>query len=843
MSVEQELQGKFDILINFSLGLTYKDSLLADKYETIEAAKQSQIYKESYLNNNQSLVNAYRKNTVADSPFEVYKEHNKYYRDLYIDSSIDMFISRISEDFEIIGSKTIRGLDKEHEDKFKEFYTNSLTYYKHVLYTSAFHDKIEDYRAFTRFFITFMAIERFMDWFTTGENINAQLDTEYGINQLLYSHGITFLDDLPNYYKRRVLYNLGYIIRNKGSSEAFKSIFEIFNLSDVRVFKYYLSKQYRSEDKSWDIGFQKVSFDEKDPHTYVNSISDDEFYRNREIYENVIKNDPSWQVTKKEIEQLQFNFVATKYIDIESVRNLQKFSTDLAYFMALIYQLEELKDNFLAMKYYLTLFNNEEVSFFNMIVTLNACMMRFCGYEDIIIKEYDQLREMYMFNPSFDSRDLSDTFFKHFDSSFFTPISSLNSTVTMDTTKNLYERNIQLRNNLLDLMDKETDPDKYWDLQKDYSYLFMENTMFTFFNNYETYGDFLRDNSKPASDFYENFIVQTKDVQRELLNQYYTALENIINSSLVNFGNRTFLITYLRKLISFFKSYTVDLRELNFSFYIDGPLDKLKLLDKIRDMTTNINQAQFAKYDDYAHAKSIITLLNKYWHVLNEKYDLTTILTIITQMFLTDYAQFEASINKLTLLDLTIKTELLGAFILLHELPITDQIDEFFGSFELIHTLNLVVDKQFSAIINDASFLRLQTFNELVTSLHQFNKINMVDDPSYTSFITKILTHAFTISKDIQSQLINNDILSMTDLMALISYFNLHVTNLGLLINKDITSEIISAAIIPLTSGEEFNTTNLYAGLLQVTTKPSPLSSVTQESKQYLNDTCEIKQL
>ena len=843
MSVEQELQGKFDILINFSLGLIYKDSLEADKYETVEAAKQAQVYKEAYLNNNQSLVNAYRKNTITDSPFEVYKEHNKYYRDLFIKSNVDMFISRISEDFEIISSKTIRGLDKEHEDKFKEFYTNSLTYYKHVLYTSAFHDKIDDYRAFTRFFITFMAIERFMDWFTTGENINAQLDTEYGINQLLYSHGITFLDDLPNYYKRRVLYNLGYIIRNKGSSEAFKSIFEIFNLSDVRVFKYYLSKQYRPEDKSWDIGFQKISFDEKDPHTYVNSISDDEFYRTREIYENVIKNDPSWQVTKQEIEQLQFNFVATKYIDIESVRNLQKFSTDLAYFMALIYQLEELKDNFVTMKYYLTLFNNEEVSFFNMIVTLNACMMQFCGYEDTIIKEYDQFKEMYMFNPNFDARDLSSTFFAHFDSSFFAPISNLNSTITMDTTKNLYERNILLRNNILDLMDKETDPDKYWDLQNDYKYLFMENTMITFFNNYSTYSEFLRDNSPPASTFYENFILQDKDIQRDLLNQFYTALENIINSSLVNFGNRTFLITYLRKLISFFKSYTVDLRELNFSFYIDGPLDKLKLLDKIRSTEVQMQQAQLMKMDESIQATSIITLVNKYWRILNEKYDLNTTLTIIHNLVLTDYAEFNGFINKLTNLDLTIKTEILGTFILFHELPFDDQINEFLGSFDLIHMLSLETEMEFSVNSNIASFIELKATAELLSIIHQYNKQNIIEFVEYKSILTKLVHHVFEVSKTVQSNFTVDDILQSPELLAIISYFNIQVQNLALVIDKDILSTLVNGSIIPLDTVHEFDTSNLYAGMLLLTTNPSISNSITQESKQYLNDTCEIQQL
>ena len=109
--------------------------------------------------------------------------------------------------------------------------------------------------------------------------------------------------------------------------------------------------------------------------------------------------------------------------------------------------------------------------------------------------------------------------------------------------------------------------------------------------------------------------------------------------------------------------------------------------------------------------------------------------------------------------------------------------------------------------------------------------------------MTKLVQHVFEVSKTVQSNFTVDDILQSPELLAIISYFNIQVQNLALVIDKDILSTLVNGSIIPLDTVHEFDTSNLYAGMLLLTTNPSISNSITQESKQYLNDTCEIQQL
>ena len=594
VSLQTEIQGKFDILIAFCESLVYKDEYEANKYETDVSMQQSALYNSYYLDNNLDYIEKYRRNTIINDQNELFKEHNSYYRDLYVNKSIDPFISRVHDDFDIIHYKRIEGFTTEDARQFIEFYTSSLVYFKHTLYSGAFGDSIEQYRNFIRFFVTFMAIERYFDWLTTGENINVQLTTDYGLNKLLLSHGIDFLTDMPTYYKRKVLYNLGYIIRHKGSTNALVSIFEIFNLNDVEVFKYYLTKKYE-ETGDISLYFHKIPYTEKNPKEYLDTLSDIDFYATRENYSTVIANDKSWKAKIEDVKQAQFNFLATKYMDIESIRNIQKFSTDLAYMMSFLYQIKEFKDELNKMDMYLEVFNNSKINLFDIIITLNVCMMDYIGYSDTIISNSSDLKFMYAFNPDYDKRNLSDVFMNHFESSVFFSVKKLTNNIDAIEFKNIFESNLKLRENILGLMDTTQNADEYWALEKDYQYLFMSNVMNTMFDGFTTYSEYLAATNIDAVNYITNFKALSDENKKSTLNDLYVIIEHILNSDRINFGNRAFLITYLRRLISFFKSYTVELRDLNFSFYIDGPLEKIKLLDKLIGFSTEWHKSEFLK--------------------------------------------------------------------------------------------------------------------------------------------------------------------------------------------------------------------------------------------------------
>ena len=796
--VSTELQTKFEALIAYSKTLVFKDQLQVDLYETDEASKNGRIFINAYLAGNDTLVEAYKDNTIIDDPYESYREQNTYYRNLYINSGVDLFISRISEDFDIIGSTPDDGVSSEEEKQFKDFYISSMTYFKHVLYSSAFHDTLEIYRQFIRFFVTFMAIERYFDWLTTGENINMQVNTDYGINQLLLSQGIDFLDDLPTYYKKKVLYNLGYIIRNKGSAETFQSIFEIFNLSDVEVFKYYLTKQYNRDTNETDVYFLKIPFDETSPRTYVESLSEDAFYNIKENYTTVIENDPSWKATLDDVKAAQFNFIASKYIDIESIRNIQKYSTDLAYFMSFLYQIKDLKDHLANLSYYITLFDDKQVSLFNLVCTLNACMMRFCGYEDIIISNASDLRTIYKFNPNIDTKNLSTVFKSNFSTSAFIPLANITSSMDVTYMDLILTNNLSLRDKLLSLMENTTSPEDYWKLEKDYNYLFMSTAMNNIFNGFSTYHGYLEFNSAPCFDYFVAFDAMTTDEQRTQLNELYTVIENIIDVDRINFGNRAFLITYLRKLIAFFKSYTVDLRDLNFSFYIDGPLEKIKMLDSVSRYSAVMHQAQIMNFiDSYKHISTILVNNNK----LELKNKLDAILSTfqnIENMSFTDMRTLESIINFDQVLSLI------------------ETITSMYGGFTLdsdkVELNTTAVEAEVTSLCN---FIDTFNFTDLCNG--QSGELNIAILVNFT----EVMTSYAALNKD-DSIFLNPN---FAQYMTLLSTFDFKPT-------------------IPLTESMEFNAIDLNeAQTSTYTDRVESLTSEDKQSKTFFKDTFELVQL
>ena len=692
VSLQTEIQGKFDILIAFCETLVYKDEYEANKYETDISMQQSALYNSFYLNNNLDQLDKYRKNTVTNSPTEMFKEHNSYYRDLFVNKNIDMFISRIHDDFDIIDYKRVEGFTTEDARQFIEFYTSSLTYFKHTLYSSAFGDSIEQYRNFIRFFVTFMTIERFFDWMTTGENINVQLSTDYGLDKLLLSHGIDFLADMPSYYKRKVLYNLGYIIRYKGSTNALVSIFEIFNLNDVEVFKYYLTKKYE-ETGDISLYFHKIPYNEKNPKEYLDTLSDTDFFATRENYESVVATDKSWKATIEDVKKAQFNFIATKYMDIESIRNIQKFSTDLAYMMSFIYQVKEFKNKLNKLDTYLEIFNNSKINLFDLVVTLNVCMMDYIGYSDTIISNSSDLKYMYAFNPQYDKRNLSTVFMDHFETSSFFSIKKITNVIDMNEFTNIIETNLDLRDKLLNLLDTTQDPDVYWAIEKDYQYLFMSKVMNTMFDGFATYSDYLSTVNIEAVNFIDKFKSMTDEKKKSTINDLYVVIENILNTDRINFGNRTFLITYLRRLISFFKSYTVELRSLNFSFYIDGPLEKLKLLDKLFVSATEWHKAEFLRLICTSRSKKTIELNLDKLSLSNEAKDFVI--------------QFILKSNNHTFFD-NIKEDNLSTFLVNHDVIIT----------EILYKVSILeITTEFSGGLPYEGQFEVSKFHELIQNL------------------------------------------------------------------------------------------------------------------------------
>ena len=624
-----EVQAKFNTLIRHSLNLIFKDDMDAHSKETELSYTQSRIYLNAIMENNSSVIESYHKNTIDNDPNIVFQEHNSYYRELYIEHGIYPYTSRLADDFEIIFSINMENFDAFEQSEFKQVYDDCLVYFKQVLYTDAFNDTLKDYRSFIRFFCVFMAIERYLDVTLSPSDANYQLNTDYGIDQLLSFYNIEFLQELPSAYKTKVIHNISYIIRNKGSNNAFFSIFDIFGLKDIEILKYYLSKKIDLETGKTDLLFYKIPFNVQDVNGFLQSLPESELNNREEFYESVTKPDVTWKISKEEAESYNFNMIATKYIDVESIRGLQRTSTDMAYLISQIKQIKKFKDGDQnTLNFNSSVFMYKDVNLFDAIIALNMTMIWYMGFDDIIASG-DDVPLVYKFNPAVDVNDLSNTFKKYYDTKVFISLDTVKEVVNTKLFNNIFNKNNTLYNNMLVQLSSITNFDEYCDLQKDMNYLFMGDVIDGLFGKYETYKDYLLAEA-PNLTNYINYIEKNRDdnmLLRENIQNIIVAIENFLANPEISIAGIGYTIGYIQQMLNFFKSYTVDLREIRINYYADSPLNTIRLLDKLNEM-----RKTHWRYDDLELTDRAETLVEL---IMDDLLKLTDSSTFLGKMILT----------------------------------------------------------------------------------------------------------------------------------------------------------------------------------------------------------------
>ena len=706
----KELQFKFDTLLQHAMNLTFKDERVAYELETETSYKQSRIYINAVIQNDTKLIELYHNNTSKNDPTILYQEHNTYFKELYMTLGIYPYTSRLADDFEIIHSLNMENFDSYEQSNFKQVYIDCLTYFKQVLYTDAFNDTLIDYRNFIKFFCVFMAIERYLDKTLSPSDVNYQLNTDYGIDQLLSFYNIEFLNNLPAAYKKRVIYNIGYIIRNKGSNNAFFSIFDIFGLKDIEILKYYLSKKTNLDTGESDLLFYKIPFNVRDVNGFLQSLPKSELKNREEFYDSVTKPDPTWKISKEEAEKFNFNMIATKYIDVESIRGLQRTSTDMAYIISQIKQIKKYRDgNRNTLNFNSSVFMYNDVNLFDAIIALNMTMIWYMGYEDIIATGED-IPIIYKFNPEVDKNNLSRTFNKYYDSKVFISLDTVDEVINSSIFNNVFTKNIELYNSMLNTLATVTDVNEYWDLEKDMKYLFMGDSIDGLFGDYHTYKDYILAEA-PELKQYVSFIESNRDdtdVLRDNIQNIIVAIENFLANPDINLAGIGYTIGYIQQMINFFKSYTVDLREIRINYYADSPLNTIRLLDKMDE------------------------LLKTHWH--HDDLELTDKAKVLIELIMED------------LLDLKDNAEFLGNIIVSSKLPIDDLIG------------------MISAIISGASAQDLQD------RIEAFKLRSHDDFIGFTQFISKLVNMFYTEELSLSDVLFIITEVKNSDLIALKEY-------------------------------------------------------------------------
>lgn len=233
-------------------------------------------------------------------------------------------------------------------ERFKELLPKNAAYYEKILSNDA-------YSLFSVYYDKFVSIiivvQTIIDMINDIPSYIIRREV-FDIRTCEYfceANGIDFFPDIPLKYQIRLVQNLNNLIKYKSTDKCIADICKLFGFDNIEIFKYYLMKtQKRNSDgtvvdpdtvddlsKAYELKFVKVPLEDR-----VDKYYSDE--TNHEKYEEIISGDDSWYGPYKQkdvndnIMKQKFNLVRSKYMSIDAIYSLTDVAFETSYFLNMI---------------------------------------------------------------------------------------------------------------------------------------------------------------------------------------------------------------------------------------------------------------------------------------------------------------------------------------------------------------------------------------------------------------------------------------------------------------------------------------------------------------------------
>lgn len=275
---------------------------------------------------------------------------NREYMYHLCDKAIDYYTARRATRFDVL---YIPDIDSDSIYKmYKDKLNSNKTYILRTVYSEAYNygsDYYDNFIAVLIVLTTIMDIIARVQEFVARKEIFDLRSIQY----IFKSNGVPFYEEIPLKYQMAMIKNLHTLLKYKSTKKCMVSICSLFGFSNIKIFKYYLLKDRRTdihgnyiyaEDENgnedinaeYELKFLKLPL-EDDIEEYVRSSAN---YMN---YDEVTNSDTTWDggldhnEVIKEILQQDFNIARTKYISIDSVYEIAKLSMQQSYFFNFLY--------------------------------------------------------------------------------------------------------------------------------------------------------------------------------------------------------------------------------------------------------------------------------------------------------------------------------------------------------------------------------------------------------------------------------------------------------------------------------------------------------------------------
>lgn len=544
---------------------------------------------------------------------------------------IDIVRARRAEHYELLYFPKQDTAYRFYRD-FINCYDDARAYFMTVVFNNDYAEMIDGYSEWIGFMILHMTIQRMI---TTMFKVLVDrdfydLDT---IRLFLESYRIPYVDIFTMSQQKMLVKNLNILLRNKGNTQVLYDILGLLGYDNFEILKYMLVKQhklYQKDDESpltpifvyrtmvaddgtpyveldssqmYDYYFVGLPMDETDPVIPADK-TDGAVYD----YFEFTNDDPTWiqdSTLIRTLDELQKNYIETKYANININFKMQEITFELVYLAGLIIDRKLLTDKIMLQ---FALFTEKPVSLYDIQIMLICLMCKRNQMEPDILKNPSQILYIQGFNFEEDIDKIREDVMARpdlFDPEIVEYIRVIHFNTANDVNE-MYRILKRLDQFLTDAMQTTQDIDAY------HAYRHLYNTLMITQYQEEIYR--LHDGRMPdqfdeilqdeSADLYEFYLkIKTPQECIDYINYIAVKLTTLMkDTEYLSYLNPVdlYVVEAILTILRAFKSLTIDIRTIDILYIFDSRLhNMMRMIDRAR-MKAKLNpQEHDAPYQDF----------------------------------------------------------------------------------------------------------------------------------------------------------------------------------------------------------------------------------------------------
>ena len=344
------------------------------------------------------------------------------------DREIDYYDARVADKFGMLYCPPCDS--NEVRSRFKDIYEANRMYLFYTSYSEAYKYKSDYY---DNFMMIFLILQTVIDMMVELPEyiIRRDIFDTRTCKYIFESNGVKYFKDIPLNFQINLVKNLNKLIKFKSTDKCIVDIISIFGIDSIEVFRYYIMKDRRVDNikdldyynntkvhtdtlgnktilednqKNYDIRFIKVPM----LKTYDEYIRKDANIRD---YDTITETDRYWigdrdyDAVLRDIKDLDFTVLRSKYYSIEAVIDLAKRNFTVVYFMNIL--MYNKIDKSLLQINLPNISNKKKFELVDAILTLYSLSYIYYGVEDTIIDTRSKAATILGFNMEADLAKIS----------------------------------------------------------------------------------------------------------------------------------------------------------------------------------------------------------------------------------------------------------------------------------------------------------------------------------------------------------------------------------------------------------------------------------------------------